>query len=156
MTPGKRFLTVFGTCWASCLLAGLAQAQQRTTVSHAAVLAKLSKQLLWHDEASHKQYLAVRDQVTQQTLNEIDSFISDGYQSATATADEVKAGLDGLLGYRSRDGLTNVSFLVDLPGGKFLITGIELRRGGGNFAEDAISFRAYNQSGGKFRSWSRT
>jgi hypothetical protein len=137
-------------CWASCLLVRFAQAQQRATVSHAAAVAKLSKQLLWHDEATQKQYLAVRDQVTQQTLHEIDSFISDSYQPATATADAVKAGLDGLLGYKSRDALKNVSFLVNLPGGRFLITGIELRRGGGNFAEDAISFRAYGQSGGKF------
>jgi hypothetical protein len=58
--------------------------------------------------------------------------------------------LDGLLGYKSKDAFNNLSFLVNLPRGRFLIVGVELWRGGGAIDEDAISFRAYKQSGDSY------
>jgi hypothetical protein len=53
-------------------------------------------------------------------------------------------------GYKSKYAFNNLSFLVNLPRGRFLIVGVELWRGGERIAEDAISFRAYKQSGDSY------
>jgi hypothetical protein len=151
MSSAKRILIVLAACQILWLPTASAQAPRQTTpASRADAVAKLSKQLRWNDEPSHQRYLAARDQVTQQLLGEIDGFISDNFQPSTATAAQVKTGLDSLLGYKAGDVMRDVSFSVGLPRGRFLIAGIELWRGGGNFAEDAVSFRAYRRSGDKF------
>ena len=151
MSSAKRILTVLAACQILWLPTANAQAPQQTTpASHADAVARLSKQLRWHSEAESKQYDAVRDQVTQQVLGEIDGFISDNFHPGTATADQVKAGLDGLLGYKLGGVIYNVAFLANLPSGKFLIAGIELWRGGRAIADDAVSIRAYKETGNKF------
>ncbi len=151
MRSAKPSLVVITACCELCLIAATTQAQQGAAAKrHAAVVAKLSKQLRWNDEPSHQRYLAARNQATQQLLSEIDGFISDNFQPGTATADQVKAGLDILLGYNNKSGGNNFAFSVSLPSGKFLVAGVEIWRGGRAMAEDAVSIRAYKETGNKF------
>ena len=151
MSSAKRILTVLAACLILWLPTASAQAPQQTTpASHADAVAKLSKQLRWHGEAEIEKYEQTKDETTKALLGKIDGFISDSFAPSTATADQVKAGLDSLLGYKTGDVMRDVSFSVSLTRGRFLIAGIELWRGGGNFAEDAVSFRAYQRSGDKF------
>ena len=109
----------------------------------------LSRQLRWH-AGDDEEFAAIKDKVTREILSDIDAFISDSFQSTSATPELVKGGLDALLDYKSGDEAHNVAFIVDLPQGHFLIVGIEVSRWVGAFAEDAISFRAYKQIANKF------
>jgi hypothetical protein len=92
----------------------------------------------------------VKDQVTQTLLSEIDGYIGESFDPRSATAEQVQKGVDAFLGYREGGLFNNIVFLADLPDGHFLIIGIEIWRGGSVNGEDAISFRAYANSGGKF------
>jgi hypothetical protein len=47
-------------------------------------------------------------------------------------------------------GANNIAFSVNLPSGRFLIIGVEVRRGGDAINEDAISFRAYKEEADRF------
>jgi hypothetical protein len=110
------------------------------------------KQLQWGDAHSQSEYLATRDDVTQRLFKEIDDFVTESFQPRASTPDQIKAGLDVLLGYKNSDfrGNSNNVFLMDLPRGHFLIAGAELPRGGSAIAEDAISLRAYKDAGARF------
>jgi hypothetical protein len=123
---------------------------------HAAMVRTLSDQLRWHDEAGSKQYDTVKDDLTRRLLDEVDAYIADSFDASSATAAQVKAGLDALLGIKE-GGLTNqFAFTANLPSGHFLIVGVELLRGGQAISEDAISFRAYEQAGKSYRLVSST
>jgi hypothetical protein len=134
-----------------CVATGLAQ-ETRARTDHAAAARGLSSQLRWKDAASHKEYLARRDDVTRRLLKEIDGFVTDSFQPGTATPDHVKAGLKLLLGHldHSESYMSNAAIPVTLPKGRFLIAGVELLRGGTAIAEDAISFRAFKDAGSRF------
>lgn len=110
--------------------------------SRAERVAKLFAQLRWDDEAGYKRYLASRDEVTHALLREVDRFIAESFSSAVSPGD-VKDGLDRLFGYKQGMAINNVAFSADLPGGTFLIVGVEIWRGGRAIAENAMSFRAY-------------
>lgn len=124
--------------------------QDRLSTDRATRVGALSGQLHWHDEAGRKRYEAVKDQVTQTLLSEIDGYIGESFDPRSATAEQVQKGVDAFLGYREGGLFNNIVFLADLPDGHFLIIGIEIWRGGSVNGEDAISFRAYANSGGKF------
>ena len=142
---------MFAACRMLAVHAATAQTQAGDALTnHAAKVGALSAQLRWRDEAGMKQYDAVKDDVNRRILSELDGFISDNFQATSATADQVVAGLDGLLGRSDGDVTHNVAFSANLPSGRFLIIGIELRRGGEAINEDAFSFRAYAESGNKF------
>lgn len=111
---------------------------------------ELADQLRWSDEAGLKRYEALKSEVTQQLLGKIDLFISESFQADSATPEQVKAGLDALLGRRGDESEHNVAFAADLAGGRFLIVGVELRRGGTAINDDWFSFRAYTDSGNRF------
>lgn len=115
---------------------------------HASRIRSLSEQLRWHNEEELKQYDATKAAVTQNLLHEIDRYIAENF-SSDSTADQVKSGLDSVLGRKDGELIHNVAFLADLPSGHFLIVGIELWRGGSAIGEDAVSFRAYQASGKK-------
>jgi hypothetical protein len=125
-------------------------AQQITPANHADAVAKLSAQLRWHDEAGRSEYERTKEETTNNLLSEIDNFVSVSFSPAATTADQVKVGLDAFLGHKPGGVVQNVAFLANLPNGKFLIVGVEIWRGGLAIAEDAVSFRAYKQSGDKF------
>ncbi len=133
------------------LFASVAPAQGQTAAAErASRIASLSNQLRWHDEVGRQRYAAARDGLTRQILNEIDGFISDSFRPDNATADQVKSGLDTVLGKKQGDRRNNFAFLLDLPSGQFLIAGVELWRGGEAIAENAISIRAYRVAESKF------
>jgi hypothetical protein len=144
LTVVAVWLTVFGQA---------AFAQTQTTAApgdRANTVRKLSKELRWRDAEDHKRYLKIRDERTRRLLREVDGFVAETFLPGTATADRVKAGLDALLSHKKGDLQGSVAFLVNLPAGHFLITGVEVTRGGGAISEDAISFRAYREAGGQF------
>lgn len=150
-TSIKRCLVSFTFCLVLAAQGHIAAAQQaEAQTDHAARIKALSEQLRWHDEAGQSQYEGVKDAVTRSLFSEIDGYISDAFQASSATAEQVRAGVDALLGRKEGDDLHDVAFLADLPGGNFLIVGIELWRGGTAINEDAMSFRAYKKSEGKF------
>jgi hypothetical protein len=128
-----------------------AAAQQQTVNTkedhRAERIAKLSAQLRWHDELGLREYERKADSVTREILLELDSFIVESFHPRTAQAEAVQAGLDALLGYSKGNLEKTVGFVVDLPAGRFLIVGIELRWGGDAIPDDALSFRAYREAG---------
>jgi hypothetical protein len=139
------------------LVAGLAGqaafARAQTTAApadRANTVRQLSNELRWHDAEGHKQYLRIRDERTKRFLNEIDGFVAESFSPGTATAEQVKTGLDALLSHKKGDSGDNVAFLVNLPNGHFLVIGVDVRRGGGAISEDAMSFRAYREEGHQF------
>lgn len=76
-------------------------------------------------------------------------FIAQTY-SGSINPEQLKAALDSMLGHKA-GGLENTVVLpVDIPAGKFVIAGLEVTRGGGAIAEDAVSFRAYGQVDGRW------
>jgi hypothetical protein len=124
--------------------------QNTTSASPTGGVAELAKQLQWRDEQTKSRYLRVREDITRRLFNEVDRFIAANITRSNATPRTVKSGLDALLGRKESDISDNVTFLADLPSGRFLIAGIELPRGGGAIAEDAVSFRAYREAQGRF------
>lgn len=128
---------------------GMSQQTATNSNSHAARISTLSQQLRWQRKEEMSQYNAVRDSATQDLLKEIDGYIADSFSSGS-TADQVKAGLDSVLGRKDGDDMYNIVFSTELPTGHFLVVGIELWRGGPAISENAISFRAYQASAGKF------
>jgi hypothetical protein len=107
------------------------------------------KDLRWHDKDSHELYLKIRDERTNRLLSELDGFIAENV-SPRATAAAVTTGLDSLLGYKKGDLPHGAAFFPNLPGGQFLVIGVEVRRGGGAISENAFSFRAYKDNGSSF------
>lgn len=142
------------TCIAALLMGSQCwgQTQAESTPSNTDVKGKidqLKSQLRWSDEKSQHEYKANRVQVTDQVWTLIDSFIARNYAGSIGP-DQLKATLDSLLGHKS-DGVENtVVFAVDIPSGHFVIAGLEITRGGGAIAENAISFRAYGKVDGRW------
>ena len=87
-------------------------------------VAKLLKELRWHDNEDREHYLSAKDERTKRLLSEVDGFVAERYSPGTATASEVKAGLDALLNHRTREEKDSVAFLVNLPNGRFLVIGV--------------------------------
>jgi hypothetical protein len=149
--PIKRCLVILTICQALAAQGHIAAAQQaEAQTDHAARIKALSEQLRWHDEAGREQYEAARDNLTQSVLQEIDSYVAESFNPGSTSADQVRDGIDALWGRKKGDMLHDLAFLTDLPGGHFLIVGIELWRGGPAIAEDKMSFRAYKASGNNF------
>lgn len=149
MRSTKQWLAVV----AACLTVGGQAFGQTLEVAvpseRASNVARLLKDLCWHDKDSHEQYLKIRNERTNRLLGELDGFIAENV-SPRATAVAVTTGLDSLLGHKKGDLLHSAAFLVNLPGGQFLVIGVEVTRGGGAIPENAFSFRAYKDNGGPF------
>jgi hypothetical protein len=141
LTIGVLWLSVFGQ-------AALAQSQQ--AIARATTVAELLKDLRWHDNPSHDRYLDIRAERMQSLLSEIDGFVTETFSPGSATAVAVQDGLDALLGHKRGNLDNSVAFLSVLPVGRFLVVGVEIRRGGGALSEDAFSFRAYKDTGTAF------
>lgn len=146
LTVVAAWLTLFGQGQAA-----FAQTQG-TTISdtRAANVAQLLKELRWHDNPSHENYLQIREERTTRLLTEIDRFVAEAFAPRTATSITVQNGLDALLGHKRGDGAGSVVFSTNLPVGHFLVVGLEITRGGGALPEDAFSFRAYKDTGDTF------
>jgi hypothetical protein len=112
-------------------------------------VSRLLKDLRWHDMESHEQYLKIRNERMNRLLSELDGFIAESV-SPRATAAEVTTGVDSLLGHKKGDLPHGAAFLVNLPGGHFLVIGVEVTRGGEAIPEDGFWFRAYKDNGGSF------
>jgi hypothetical protein len=125
-------------------------AQPLVSNNRVEVIRCLCQQLRWHDKDGQDRYERTRASVTERLLEEVDGFVADNFAPGLTTADSVRQGLDALLGHKPGDEMQDIAFAVDLAAGRFLIAGIELWRGGGALPENAISFRAYRESGGKF------
>ena len=127
------------------------QVQTPKSVSdRAAAVAKISKQLQWHDESSREQYNKTKERATKDVLGEIDGFVAASFSPRTAAAGRVKVGLDELLGHKDGDWGTNVAFTPALRAGRFLVIATEIPRGGPAIAEDAVSIRAYKDEDNRF------
>ncbi len=97
-----------------------------------------------------KRYDETHKEVTQSLLKEIDGFITESFQPDSVTPEQVRAEVDALLERKKGDLLNNPVFITGPRSGRFMIVGIELWRGGGAINENAVSFRAYKESQGKF------
>jgi len=117
---------------------------------------QLKSQLRWSDEASYNQYAGNRVRVTNQVWALVDSFVSQAYNPPSVSAEQMRSAIDLIPDHKSGDIENTVVFPVDIPAGKFLIAGLEVTRGGGAIAEDAISFRAYGQQDGRWKLVSHT
>ena len=147
----RQFTTILALYSILAVPVALARAQQdQIQANRGARIKALAEQLRWHSPDEMARYDATKDAVTRKLFSEIDGYISDNFQPGFATTEQIKAGVDALLGRKKGDGLHDVAFLADLPGGHFMIVGIELWRGGPAISEDAMSFRAYKGSESKF------
>ena len=149
MRSSKQWLASVAVC---LTIGGQTFGQTREVAApsdHASNVSRLLKDLRWHDLASHEQYLKIRNERTNRLLSELDGFIAENV-SPRATAASVTTGLDLLLGHKNGDLLRSAAFLLNLPGGHFLVIGVEVTRGGEAISEDAFSFRAYKDNGGSF------
>jgi hypothetical protein len=106
-------------------------------------VAKLLKELRWHDDEGREQYESDKAENTRLLLNEIDHFIAESFAPGVATADQVRGGLDGLLGSQGRDVVHNAAFAIRLSGSETLLVGVDIWRGSDAINENAMSFRGY-------------
>jgi len=151
MRSTKRFLNVVALSLTFVGHAALAQTQATApTANHLDRVRQLSSALRWKDAEGHKKYLRTKESTTKRLLNEVDRFIMASFLPSSTTVGQVKAGLDALLGHTKGEGRDSAAFSMKLPAGDFIVIGVELPRGGGTIAEDAISFRAYKENGNKF------
>ena len=116
-------------------------------VSRVENVARLVQDLRTRD---YERYLTIEEEWTRRLLNEVDEFVSESFSPDAATADQVKAGLDTLVGHTWRDVLGNAAFLANLPGGQALIIAVELPRGGQAASDDVMSLRAYQVAGKRY------
>jgi hypothetical protein len=100
--------------------------------------------LRWSDENSQNEYKVNRMQVSNNIWTLIDSFIAQTY-SDSINPEQLKAALNSMLGHKAGSLENTVVLPVDIPGGKFVIAGLEVAGGGPAIAEDAMSFRAYGK-----------
>jgi hypothetical protein len=110
------------------------------SADRASNVSRLLKDLRWHDLDSHEQYLKIHNERTNRLLSELDGFIAESV-SPRATAASVTTGLDSLLGHKKGDLPHSAAFLLNLPGGHFLVIGVEATRGGGAIPEDALELK---------------
>jgi hypothetical protein len=149
MRSTKQWLAVVAAC---LTVGGQAFGQTREVAvpsDRASNVSRLLKDLRWHDKDSHEQYLKIRNERTNRLLSELDGFIAENV-SPRSTSAAVTTGLDSLLGHKKGDLPHSAAYLVNLPGGQFLVIGVEVTRGGGAIPENAFSFRAYKDTGGSF------
>ena len=131
MTPAKRLLPLMALCQMLSAPTASAQAKlNRARTDRALTITTLSGQLRWHDDAELKQYKSTKDARTDRLLSKLDGFISDTVQPGTATADQVRQGLDTLLGRKQGELVHNMAFFASLPRGHFLITAVEFVNSG--------------------------
>jgi hypothetical protein len=130
------------------LLFSVALCGQTNPQSRSDRISQMLKQLRWKD-GDRDRYLATKDVVTSQVFAEVDGFIADSIEP-NMTVNQITAALDKLLNRQPGSVLKSVALTANLPSGLFLIVGVELERGGGAIDEGAISFRAYQNQGGKF------
>jgi len=148
--PTQRALAL-ATLFAMVVTASASSPRQTGSLANRAQrIRSLSHELRWHGESDQARYQSVRDSATKDLLNQIDGYIADNFEPTRTTTDEVRRGLDTLLGKKPGEGMHDLAFTTDLPAGRFLIVGVELRRGGDAINEDAISFRAYRQQDDRF------
>jgi hypothetical protein len=112
----------------------------------ATTVARLLKELRWTGAEGHKAYLQTKDEQTKRVLDEVDGLVAESLSPGTTTAGHVKARLDTLLGHKKGDMEESAAFSVNLPSGRFLVVGVEVRRGGGAISENAMSLRAYRET----------
>jgi hypothetical protein len=104
----------------------------------------------WSSREGRRQYLAIKDAITSQVLQEIDGVIVESVSPKSMSLVAIRAVLDGLLDHKRGDLQDSLAFDVTLPNGRFLLIGVEIARGGGAISENAISFRAYRATGDRF------
>ena len=129
--PAKKLLPLMAL--GQMLFAPGASAQanvNRARTDRVLTITTLSKQLRWHDDDELNQYQSAKDARTVRLLSEVDSFIADTFEPGTATVDQVRQGLDTVLGRKQGELVHNMAFSASLPGGRFLIAAVELERGG--------------------------
>src|SRR4249919_3299887 len=130
MRSTRNWLTITSVLLVVWGQPGIAQTPQ-PPVNRVESVGRLLKELRWHDNKSHQQYLRIKDERTKRLLSEVDGFVTESYSPGTATADQVKAGLDALLGHKKGDMTESTALSVSLPTGQFLVVGVEVTRGGG-------------------------
>jgi hypothetical protein len=147
----KQLLLIVAVCQAVSSHAVMAQAQGiAVTPIRLSDVRSLLHELRWNDVEGREKYLQTKDDTTRHLLREVDGVIAESVSPRTTSVDQVKAGLDALLGYKKGDQRGTVAFLVNLSGRHFLVIGVEVRRGGGAISEDAMSFRAYRETENRF------
>jgi hypothetical protein len=118
---------------------------------HAAVIKQLSDALQWHGNEGHKAYLRIKNDVTTRLLTEVDAYVLETVSPDTIDTDRLSHELDKLLGHVGLDDTRgSVVLRVNLPAGRFLLVVVEVSRDGGAISEDAISFRAYKETGNRY------
>jgi len=101
----------------------------------------------WSSREGRRQYLTLKDAVTGDVLEELDGAIAESVSPKSMNLVAIRALLDGLLDHKQGDLQDSLAFDVRLPSGRFLLIGVEITRGGGVIPENAISFRAYRDTG---------
>jgi len=102
------------------------------------------------DPPSIARYLALRDRVTGEVLDEVDAFVTDHVVPGKASEPQVKADLDMLLRHVPHSSMEATSaFLVNLWTGRYLVIGIDIPRIGDG-PDDAMWLRAYRDDGVQF------
>jgi hypothetical protein len=108
------------------------------------------KDLRWHGEEEMKRYDETKDQNTARVLAEVDGFVVESFTPGNATVEQVRRGLDYLMGRKYGDVVNNVAFMTRLRGKTALIVGVEVSRGSEAISEDAMSFRGYVNHGTRY------
>lgn len=130
---------------------GFTAQQANAPTNRVAEIRTLIQQLRWRRGVDLKHYEAIKDDVSQNLLRELDAYISQNFP-ADSTAAQVKAGIDAVLGVKNGDLIHNIVLSSDLPSGHFLIVGFELEGAGTNDLNgygDRVCFRAYQSSRGR-------
>jgi hypothetical protein len=138
MRSTRNWLTITSVLLVVWGQPGIAQTPQ-PPVNLVESVGRLLKELRWHDNESHQQYLRIKDERTKRLLSEVDGFVTESYSPGTATADQVKAGLDALLGHKKGDMTESTALSVSLPTGQFLVVGVEVERRQGNQRERDVA-----------------
>jgi hypothetical protein len=110
-------------------------------------IANLSDSLrIQPSEKSRTRYESVKEQATTDLFTHVDAYISDSFNAGTASPESIKNGLDRLLVARRTDSYNDGAFakFVDLRAGRFLLSTVELWRGGGAINESAFRLSAYS------------
>ena len=129
------------------------QAHEVARSAHARKVARLSNALTFHDGSDLEAYRKAKDAATASLFSELDQYIVESFNAETASASDVKAGLDALLPMHAPllDQGTPLIKSLQLGPGWFLLTGVELRRGGAAIDESAFRLAAYSAVQGVFR-----
>jgi hypothetical protein len=151
VTSTKQLLAIVAVCQTVFCPAAFTQTQGiAVRAIRMSNVRSLLRELRWNDVEGRTKYLQTKDDTTRDVLREVDGFIGESVSPRTATLDQVKAGLDALLGHSKGEGIDSEAFSANLSGRHFLVIGVEVRRGGSAMSEDAMSFRGYRETENRF------